>query len=127
MVREFGIHRYAQNSRIPFLELLQRIGECEDFSRADKREVQRIEKQNNLFAFELAQRDLPEAAVHVSFSLEIRSELRNKRCHLESLHSKELSFSGYTRLRSISSCGSAYSVRMDSWGETSWTRSPATI
>src|SRR6186997_805775 len=118
MVREFGVDRCSQHDGIPFLELLQRIGEGENFSGAYKREVQRIEKQNHLFAFELAEGNLLEAAVHVRFSLEIRSELRNKRCHLESLHSKELSFSGYTRLRSISSCGSAYSVRTDSWGET---------
>ena len=51
---ELGVHRNPDDFGIPFLELVQSIGERKNFSGAHKREVQRVEKQNDFFAFELA-------------------------------------------------------------------------
>src|SRR6187549_3624439 len=52
---KFGIYRDSNHFRIAFLELLQRVCEGQNLSRAHKRKVQWIEEQNDLFALELAQ------------------------------------------------------------------------
>jgi hypothetical protein len=78
VMRELRINRYADDFSISFLEFLEMIGERENFRWADKREIEWIEKQNDLLALVIGQRNFFEFAVHERVGREVWGLLRNK-------------------------------------------------
>ena len=76
-VREVWVCRAGNNLRVDCLEFIRSIREGNDLSRADKREVQRIEEQDDIFAFVVWEFDVLELSVDDSSSWEVWSRFSN--------------------------------------------------